>query len=109
MLAAMVERAAPDVRAHHVFGNSDPEGFAASAAEVGGALAGAHPGGRGRRRRRPLPGGREPAGTCPGAQAPSLSRYRRLCGTSTCWMASKSSTPLPAPATTAPHRPAALV
>src|SRR5260370_31084969 len=70
MLAAMVERAAPDVRAHHVFGNSDPEGFAASAAEVGGALAGARLGGRGRRRRRPLPGGREPAGTRLGRRTP---------------------------------------
>ncbi len=29
LLAAMVRTAAPDVRAHHVFGASDPEGFAA--------------------------------------------------------------------------------
>jgi hypothetical protein len=39
-------------------------------------------------------------GTRPGAQGPSLDRYRRLSGTSTCWRASKSSTHLPAPSTT---------
>jgi hypothetical protein len=29
LLAAMVQKTAPDVRAHHVYGNSNPEGFAA--------------------------------------------------------------------------------
>jgi hypothetical protein len=58
------------------------------------------PGRPGARRGRPLLGGRQPMGTRPGAQGPSLNRYRRLCGTSTCWRASKSSTYLPAPSTT---------